>query len=185
MLVIRGEASGVREQGARTVRGVCVRGQDEQQQPGGSPSTDLNVTRPEMCLLALVSPILLAPVVRSNHGPLYGSNSSEISTRPLLSCSWVPASSNRPLGCTSTFYKNRSCSFLFLVVGWHGWMVCNKLNAGHITGYKLSSFSGDQLGWGGGRGCPVSEELRQPCVLSRLQHALGHPWRSFLGPAVC
>lgn len=130
--------------GGKYSGGGC--GQDKQQQPGGSPSTDLNVTRPEMCLLASVSPILLAPVMRSSRAPLHGSNSPEISTRPLLSCSWVPASSNRPLGCTSTFYKNRSCSFLFPGGGWPGRMVCNKLNAGHITGYKLSSFSGDQLG---------------------------------------
>lgn len=98
------------------------------------------------CVLASVSPILLDPIIRSSHGPLHGSNSPEISTQPFLSYSWVPASSNRPLGHTSTFYKNSSCLFLFPGGGWPGWMVCNKLNTGHITGYKLSSFFGDQLG---------------------------------------
>lgn len=37
----------------------------------------------------------------------------EISGRPLLSCSWVSVSSNRPPGHTSTFYKNSSYSLLF------------------------------------------------------------------------
>lgn len=50
------------------------------------------------CVLASVSPILLDPIMRSSHGLLHGSNSPEISTQPFLSYSWVPASSNRPLG---------------------------------------------------------------------------------------
>ena len=58
----------------------------------------------------------------------------EMSGRPLLSCSWVSASSNRPLGHTSTFYKHSSYSLLFPGGAGPGGWLWHKLELGSSLG---------------------------------------------------